>query len=125
FAHDGQEYLLLRDRLGLAADTQVARALAPLLALCDGTRDAAAIAGAYALRGGELLPVALVQRLIEQLDEQLLLHSPRFEAHVREIVQTFAEADERPAAFAGRSYPREPDSLRALLDELHTAAAAW
>jgi AmmeMemoRadiSam system protein B len=124
FQDRGQEFLLLRDRLGLAVDVQVPRALAPLLALFDGTRDATAIAGAYALRGGELLPPAFLQRLIEQLDEQLLLHSPRFEAHQRAVVGAFEQTPERPAAFAGLSYPAEPEALRALLDGFWQEAAA-
>jgi len=121
----GEEYWHFHDRIGIAADAAVPREFGPLLGLFDGTRDAAAIVATYAQRGGEDLPQEFVENLIAQLDEGLLLDSPHFAARFQAITGEFAAEPTRPAAFAGLSYPAQPDALREMLGEFFEEAAAF
>jgi hypothetical protein len=114
--HQDEEMWLLRDRQGFASDAALPQALGPLLALFDGTRDVSRIIRDYQLRGGEELPAWFVENLISQLDEALLLDSPRFNQHQRELMQDWNDSSSRPAAFAGLSYPNDPEELRHLLN---------
>ncbi|MBW3637859.1 MAG: AmmeMemoRadiSam system protein B, partial [Armatimonadetes bacterium] len=58
-----------------------------------------------------------VERLVADLDEAFLLHSPRFETRRIEMQAEFLDSPLRPAAFAGLSYPQNPDELRKFLTE--------
>jgi hypothetical protein len=54
--HRGQPSVLLRDPLRLTDKTVVIpQHLAPLLTLCDGTRDSSALRAALAVRGGPII----------------------------------------------------------------------
>ncbi|MDF2439605.1 MAG: hypothetical protein JWN98_589 [Abditibacteriota bacterium] len=108
----------MRDQQGLAADVALPRVFGPLLSLFDGTRDVAEIVTAFQMRGGEELPVEFVENFIRQLDEALLLDSPHFVQHRRDLMSAWNDSPTRPAAFAGLSYPADPDDLRELLNEL-------
>jgi AmmeMemoRadiSam system protein B len=72
----------------------------------------------YNRRYNEELPPQLIEDLITQLDEALLLDSPRFAQHQREVMGAWNDSPTRPAAFAGLSYPDDPDDLREFFNEL-------
>jgi AmmeMemoRadiSam system protein B len=114
--HQDEEMWLLRDRQGFSSDAALPRVFGPLLALFDGTRDVERIIRDYQLRGGEELPVEFVNNFIAQLDEALLLDSPHFAQHQRERMSEWNDNSSRPAAFAGLSYPDDPEDLRHLLN---------
>lgn len=116
--NNGDELWLMRDSQGLAADAALPRAFGPLLSLFDGTRDVPEIVTAFQMRGGEELPVEFVENFIEQLDDALLLDSPHFAQHRRDLMRDWNDSPTRPAAFAGLSYPADADDLRELLNEL-------
>lgn len=117
FQQDGEEFLLLRDRQGFASDAVIPRELAPLLSLFDGTRDENAIISTYRARGGEELPLWFVQKLIGELDDQLLLNSENFRKFQDSVEEDFENSPVREAAFAGLSYSDEPKQLHAKLNE--------
>ena len=114
--HEGNLYIMLRDPLGMAEGViLIPQALAPLLALCDGTRDRAALRTAFELRTGIPLRDTLLEQFISQLDEAFLLDNERF-AHAHDTALCeFRAAPARPAVLAGKSYPADPGELR---DEL-------
>ncbi|WP_240911071.1 AmmeMemoRadiSam system protein B [Paludisphaera soli] len=58
--------------------------------------------------------VGFLRGLIAELDRSLALEGSTFDA----VVQRFRDAEERPAALAGRSYDSEPRRLAAELDRL-------
>lgn len=95
--HKGDAYFLARDRQGFAADTIVPRAWGGLLALLNGKRDVPEIILAYSLKHDEVLPRDIIDRIIAQLDEALLLESPRFRTQRDEDVRAFEQANTRPA----------------------------
>ena len=114
---DGQPALLLQDRLGLSGHAVVVpEALAPMLALCDGTRNPAGIRTALELRTGLQLDLPTVEAALAQLDNALLLDNERYTSAYRAVLEGYRTAPARSAALAGGSYPEDPAELSALLD---------
>lgn len=115
--NQGEQLLLLRDPLRLTeAAVAVPRAAAALLSLFDGERDLPAIASGFALRTGGVVTVGELRQLVRQLDDTLLLDSPRYQAARREAARQFRAAPARPPALAGRVYPADPAALTVQLD---------
>ena len=113
----GQPELLLRDPLGLTDKMVILpQALAPMLALCDGTRGVSELHAALLVRAGVSVPPDVIQKVLEHLDSALLLDNERFAQAYAEALQTFRSAPFRPPALAGSSYPADPDALRQLLE---------
>jgi AmmeMemoRadiSam system protein B len=68
------------------------------------------------VRAGLRVAPEIIQRVIDQLDEALLLQNDHFAQAYAETLRTYRTASFRPPALAGPSYPAEPDALRGLLD---------
>ncbi|MHB1133753.1 MAG: AmmeMemoRadiSam system protein B [Chloroflexota bacterium] len=115
--YENRPALLLRDRLELSGRAVVlSTAMAPVLALADGTRDPGRIRAALALTHGIDLPLDVIEGLFQQLDEALLLESERYEAALAALLAEYRAAPCRPPALAGASYPAEPEALAALFE---------
>jgi AmmeMemoRadiSam system protein B len=109
---------MLRDPLQLSDRMlMVPRPLAPVLALCDGAReDAGALAAALAIRFGIRVNPDVIDNLLTALDDTLLLDNERaVEAQARALSE-YRSAPFRAPALAGKSYPLDPDDLRAMLN---------
>jgi AmmeMemoRadiSam system protein B len=113
---NGEGFFHFHDRSGIAPDCRLPREFGPILALFDGSRNLDAILNFIQLREPEISKEWL-ERLVSDLDELYLLDSPRFQAQQDEIEGEYVNATVRPAAFAGRSYPAEPEELREYLEE--------
>jgi len=113
----GRPSILLRDPLQLADGAIVIpQQLAPVLTLCDGTRDISGLRAALAIRFGLRTGPDVLERLVTALDEALLLDNDRFaEARERALAE-YRQAPFRPPTLAGQSYPADADELRRLLD---------
>ncbi len=129
FVQNGQAYLLLRDPLELSDQiVAVPQMLGPALALCDGTRDLTAIvegvAGEYGFRLGE----NMIGEMVSALDAAFLLDNEKAAAAKETALAAYRNAEFRPPALAGRSYPDDPESLRqtlrGYLDEIDTLPGA-
>ena len=94
---------------------------ASLLGFFDGRHSLLDIQAAFARRFGGLLFREQLLELVRSLDESLLLDSPRFARHREAVEAAFRRAPSRPAFFAGKSYPAEPEPLRRFLDGLFAA----
>jgi AmmeMemoRadiSam system protein B len=117
--HAGQRGIVLIDRLGFAEPTFVPAGLLPIVGRCDGSRPIAAIAEEAAAQIGETVPEALVRDLLRQLEDRLVLDSPRFHAALQKDVAAFLAGGVRPCRHAGSAgYPAEPDGLREELTAL-------
>jgi AmmeMemoRadiSam system protein B len=120
--HQGRPAVLLRHALGLTDRNLILSAeLAPLLELMDGTRDVRAIAAAMAVRTGVRVPPESVAHLVGELDDALLLDTPRADQALLAALEGYRQAPHRPPASAGTSYPSDPDKLRAWLQEFMDA----
>ena len=121
--HEGRPSILLRDPLRLSTESIVIpQQWAPLLALCDGTRDASGLSAALAVRCGVQVPPDLLGRLLAALDQALLLDNERSAQAQALALAAYRQAPCRPPAMAGQSYPADAKALRALLDGYLAAA---
>jgi AmmeMemoRadiSam system protein B len=121
----GRELLLVQDPMGIMPGQPVLgiEALA-ILQLLDGTVSLTDISAAVMQETKDLRVGNMVRDFIAQLDELLMLESPRFERAQAEARTAYHQLEIRPAALEGVSYPAEPAELEAMLDEHFAAAAA-
>jgi AmmeMemoRadiSam system protein B len=121
--HGGRPSILLRDPLQLTeGNIVIPQQLAPLLALCDGTRDISGLQASLAVRFRLRVGPEVLEQLVDALDEALLLDNERFAQALERALTAYRQAPFRPPALAGRSYPTDPDALRQLLDGYIEAA---
>src|SRR5262245_294195 len=106
---NGQKLLALRDPSGLT--DHVAR-LPPvavaILQLCDGETTRDEICAEFQRRYRAPLGRDALDKLLEQLDQAMLLDSDTFRQHSAKIFGEFAKAPVRAAHLAGKSYPSDP-----------------
>jgi AmmeMemoRadiSam system protein B len=122
--HDGKrEVLLVTDPAGvMPAQPVLGIESLPLLQMLDGTLSLNDIVTAVTRESKDIRVANMVRDFVGQLDELLMLESPRFEAAYRELREAYHQLEIRPAAFEGHSYPADREALAKLLDE-HFAAA--
>ncbi len=108
------EILVFHDPADYAPDLALDAGFAPILALLDGSRSVAAIAEIVRQSDPEM-PDEWLAEFIAELDENLLLDSPRFAAWRDARQSDWHDSGVRPAAFVGRSYPEKPADLNDFL----------
>ena len=115
--HQGDVYLQLRDPLELTDKTvAVPRHLAPLLALCDGTRDPITLRTGLALRTGIQLSASQVSSFLQSLDDALLLDNGAFKKASAQALATYRRAKHRKPSHADLVYPSDREALSAALE---------
>jgi AmmeMemoRadiSam system protein B len=124
--HEGQEMLLLRDPLNLSGTSiAIPRPLAPLLALMDGSRDAAGLEAALQVRAGVRLAPGLLDKLLSDLDVAYLLENERFVQAKAAALETYRQAPFRALTLDGDSFAPRSDlagaQLQAYIDGLPQA----
>ena len=113
---DGREVICLRDPTGLSEGTLfVPRQALIILAQCDGKHSILDMQEAYARQFGEILFSDTIKALIDQLDEQLLLDSERFQTYRQQVSDEFRRSPTRHAAHAGQAYEADAYQLEAQL----------
>jgi AmmeMemoRadiSam system protein B len=112
----GQSLLCLQDPLNISEKALfLPLSLYFIVSLFDGRHSILDIQAEYMRRFGEFLFTEKVEEIVRQLDEALFLEGERFEKALKEKEEVFRQASVREAAFAGKSYEREPGSLKAQL----------
>jgi AmmeMemoRadiSam system protein B len=115
--HAGRPSVALRDPLQLADKMVIIpQQLAPLLTLCDGTRDVSGLSASLAVRFGIRTAPGVLEHLVDVLDKALLLDNDRFAQARERALAEYCEAPCRPTTLAGQSYPADVGELRLLLD---------
>lgn len=109
---EGQK-LHLSDPRGVAPEVAMPLEYAAFLALLDGSRSMSDLED-WLFERGVSDGREFAEGFVSQLDELLLLDSPRFHSHA--AGDELDDGDVRAARFAGRSYPENPAELRAFLD---------
>ena len=129
FEEDGQTLFYLHDPQEIAASPLV---LSPaelyILSLFDGQHTPRDVQLAFATQfNGALIPESHIRKLIDILEENFYLNTPRFHEHYRQLRESFAAATVRKAWHAGTAYPDNPDELRTKLQSFYTQAggAGW
>ena len=111
--HDGQELICLYDTSGLSANQVLVNPQTFfILSRFDGEHTLDEIKLAYARRFGELLLGDRITRIVEELDEALLLESDRLRRHLAEQLEAYRQSGVRQPTHAGDGYPEDPDELR-------------
>ncbi len=118
--------LLLRDPLNLSSTSiAIPRPLAPVLALMDGTRDAAALEAALQVRAGVRLAPGLLDKLLSDLDVAYLLENERFIQAKAAALAAYRQAPFRALTLDGGSLAPRSDmagaQLQAYIDALPKA----
>jgi len=122
---DGErEMLVVQDPMGVMPGQPVLgmEALA-ILQLLDGTVSLTDISAAVMQESKDLRVGNMVRDFIAQLDELLMLESPRFERALATARAEYHQLEVRPAALDGVSYPEDRAGLEGFLDAHFTAAA--
>lgn len=110
--HQGQQGIVLADTLGISDRTLfVPAALAPLLALMDGSRDLGTLRTGFELRTGIPLSPRVVESFISELDASRFLDNAQFAQAFRAATQEYRQAKSRTPIMAGRSCPSDPQEL--------------
>ena len=113
---DGAVSIFLRDPLQLTEQAiLIPRALAPLLMLCDGTREIGALRAALMVEFGVRVREEVLAHVISALDDALLLDNERFAAARQRTLDAYRSAPSRPPTLAGQSYPADAEVLDKLL----------
>ena len=118
-----RELLLIQDPLGVIPGQPVlgVEALA-ILQLLDGSVSFADLSAALMRESKDLRIQQMVRDFVRQLDELLMLDSPRFEAAFRKLRDEYHPLEIRPAALEGRAYPADSAELGRQLDQDFLAA---
>jgi AmmeMemoRadiSam system protein B len=113
----GQPILVLQDPLQLSDRVAyLPRALAPMLALCDGSRTVNEIQASLMIRAGLSISLTDLNGILDQLDQVLLLENRRSAAAIEVAVEAYRAAPFRAPSLAGAGYPADPDETRQFLD---------
>lgn len=117
----GEVVFALRDPEGFGSSVVLPHAAALLASLMDGSRDLAELARAFEERTKQPVDVEEIEGLVHDLDDRLLLDTPRFRARWKQELEFFLNSKTRTAVHAGKAYPADPQALRAELTALFTA----
>ena len=113
----GQKLLGLRDPSGLTeAVATLPPAAVAVIQLCDGESTRDEICAEFQKRYNSPLTRDVLDKLLDQLDQALLLDTDRFRQHSAQVFGAFAQSPTRPAHLAGKSYPADAAQLAAQLD---------
>ena len=117
FEHEGRRLVVLQDPLGmtpqpLAVDASAASALA----LMDGSRTVPEIRAALTLQYGLQTTNAQLSRIVQALDDGLLLANGKFRDVMRRELEEYRAAEHRQMSHAGAVYPRAVSELDAEME---------
>ncbi len=123
---DGErELLLVQDPMGLIEGRpRLGLEALAILQLLDGTVSLTDISAAFMQESKDLRVGNRVRDFIAELDEMLMLESPRFEHALAAARADYHRLEIRPSALEGISYPADPAELERFLDGHFEAAAA-
>jgi AmmeMemoRadiSam system protein B len=112
----GQQVLVLSDPWGLSDCAVILPAsLAPVLEMCDGTRDVATLRTVLELRIGLRVGPDYLEKMFIALDKALMIDNEHFAQVYEEAVKKFRTAPSRPPTMADRVYPANSELLEQVL----------
>lgn len=123
--HQGRRLIYLHDDLGITKQgALIPQPLAPLLALCDGTRDVSALRAGMLARTGAALPENVISEIVAQLDDALLLENGAFRDAAARVMRKYRSAKHRQSSHAGAVYPVDARRLSAVIADYCARAPA-
>ncbi len=115
---EGKQVIVIRDPAEIARPAVVGGQVLFLMSLMDGTREYLEIQENYYRQFGDLLMSSDLDRVLKELDENLLLESKKFQERLEELKAAYRREPVRQPACAGSTYPEDPDELRAFLENM-------
>jgi len=110
--------LMLRDPSGLTQNAvMVSGGMLLILRMLDGQHTIREIQTAVARQTGELVMSNQLEQIILQLDEALLLDTPRLDEYRRQRLAEYRAAGVRPCTHAEGAYPTDPAAFAQMVDE--------
>ncbi len=123
--HEGRDWLLLRDPLGIAPAPLLVRVeAAPFLRFLDGRHTLRDIQLAVTRATGEIVSSEELESFVETLDRHCMLDSPSFRRRRAQMLTEYRRMPARPARFAGEAYSADPELLIAQLDAFYGSGGA-
>lgn len=118
--YEGKAYVLVRDPWELVPEGKLLPLwLFQLLTLWDGSKSERDIQFAVMeMMGGSLVPLEEILTLISRMEEDCLLESERVFAAIRAMKEEYMRKEVREPASAGKSYPEDPEGLKAFLGDI-------
>jgi AmmeMemoRadiSam system protein B len=118
YSQNGQSYLLFQDPTRLSAEALLApQPLALVLAFCDGQHDLYEMADAFQQRYGMALAVRDIKKLLDALDDAVMLENERAAQARVAALAAYRNAPFRTPALAGVAYPADRMQLWQLLQD--------
>lgn len=119
---EGKQMLMFQDPERLTEETVLLPIeAAAIIQFFDGARSVRQIQEELMRQSGQLIDSSLIQDLADQLDEHLLLDSPRLLKHLHELNESWRRESVRPAYHAGSAYPADRRELINFLDQFYAA----
>ena len=113
----GQPMILLRDPSGLSQNpVMVSAGMLAILRLLDGEHTIRQMQTAIARQTGEFVTSTQLEQMLGQLDEALLLETPRLEDHRRRRLAEYRASGVRTCVHAEGGYPTEPAAFARMVD---------
>ncbi len=110
---NGRDLITLYDPQGISEKfLSVSVAAAPILQLMDGRHTVEQIQQKVAQLTATSIPLEELRQFVTQLDERLLLESPRFQKFYANLLKKYREQPIREAVHAGPSYPAKAADIR-------------
>ncbi len=119
FQHGQETLICLSDPQGYIEEQLLLSPAAYFIAsLLDGQNDEAAIKAVFREQfGHDVVDDKAIHTVVSQLDQNGFLATAHFFEVQEKVDRAFMESPTRPAYLAGRSYPEDPEELRAFLAE--------
>jgi AmmeMemoRadiSam system protein B len=111
--YSGKEMICLKDASGLAENTVlVPKHVLFILSMLNGENTVRDIQAAYMRTFGNILFSDHIEKIIDDLDNNLFLEGERFAAHQQRLIAEFRKAETRPFLHLGDGPLREPARLK-------------
>ncbi len=117
--HEGEQLFCMSDPSGVVEEQLLLSPPAVFIAVhLNGRNSEEHIQAAFLEQSdGMPLPVEHIEQVLQHLDSVGFLETPTFYAIHEQLRADFRDSPKRPAYLAGKSYPEDPEELRAFLDE--------
>lgn len=113
----GRKFVFVRDHLGLVDGKLIPVHIFQFMIQLNGNNNIRDLQAFLTRKtGGVIVRIDEVQNLIKQFDNMLLLDTERYRKEREKIEQDFIQKKIRPCFHCGKSYPKEPEKLRQMIN---------
>ncbi len=123
FVYEGQQCILLKDQLGYSdRSLLLSPAIIPILIKMDGKNSIKDLQIHFMQTTGQFIMREKLEKLIIELEESLFLEGKKYEEVKRKQIEEFINSPIRKATYAGKSYPKDKEELKKMIDSFFDPA---